>query len=150
MQNNLAELWALLHFVMPSLFDSHEHFSDWFSKGIEGSVKDNKIDRQNELQLKRLHSVLQPFVLRRVKKDVEAEMPKKIEVKVKVDMSSRQKSPRSAFDPAAHFVARNQRPSLGVQRCCTREHLACTPPARRWTTSRRAKSGCGTSRTLTR
>ncbi|GHP08015.1 hypothetical protein PPROV_000675700 [Pycnococcus provasolii] len=91
-QNNLAELWALLHFVMPSLFDSHEHFSDWFSKGIEGSVKDNKIDGQNELQLKRLHSVLQPFVLRRVKKDVEAEMPKKIVVKVKVDMSSRQKS----------------------------------------------------------
>jgi chromatin-remodeling ATPase INO80 len=32
-QNNMAELWALLHFIMPSLFDSQTHFHDWFSKG---------------------------------------------------------------------------------------------------------------------
>jgi DNA helicase INO80 len=32
-QNNMAELWALLHFIMPTLFDSHEQFNEWFSKG---------------------------------------------------------------------------------------------------------------------
>ena len=32
-QNNMAELWALLHFIMPTLFDSHEQFSEWFAKG---------------------------------------------------------------------------------------------------------------------
>jgi len=34
-QNSMAELWALLHFIMPKLFDSHEHFQEWFSKDIE-------------------------------------------------------------------------------------------------------------------
>lgn len=32
-QNNMAELWSLLHFIMPTLFDSHEQFNEWFSKG---------------------------------------------------------------------------------------------------------------------
>lgn len=32
-QNNMAELWALLHFIMPTLFDSHDQFNEWFSKG---------------------------------------------------------------------------------------------------------------------
>ena len=34
-QNNMAELWSLLHFIMPTLFDSHEEFNEWFSKDIE-------------------------------------------------------------------------------------------------------------------
>jgi len=34
-QNSMAELWALLHFIMPTLFDSHDEFSEWFSKDIE-------------------------------------------------------------------------------------------------------------------
>jgi DNA helicase INO80 len=34
-QNNMGELWALLHFIMPTLFDSHEEFAEWFSKDIE-------------------------------------------------------------------------------------------------------------------
>ena len=37
-QNTMAELWSLLHFVMPTLFDSHEEFNDWFSKDIESSA----------------------------------------------------------------------------------------------------------------
>ena len=38
-QNSMAELWALLHFVMPTLFDSHDEFNDWFSKDIESSAE---------------------------------------------------------------------------------------------------------------
>ena len=38
-QNTMAELWSLLHFVMPTLFDSHEEFDDWFSKDIESSAE---------------------------------------------------------------------------------------------------------------
>ena len=41
-QNSMAELWALLHFVMPSLFDSHDEFNDWFSKDIESSAAESK------------------------------------------------------------------------------------------------------------
>ncbi|KAK7075741.1 putative DNA helicase ino80, partial [Halocaridina rubra] len=38
-QNSMAELWALLHFIMPTLFDSHLWFNEWFSKDIEGHVE---------------------------------------------------------------------------------------------------------------
>jgi DNA helicase INO80 len=32
-------LWALLHFIMPTLFDSHEEFTEWFSKDIESHAE---------------------------------------------------------------------------------------------------------------
>ncbi|GJX30809.1 DNA helicase INO80 isoform X3 [Tanacetum coccineum] len=51
-QNNMAELWALLHFIMPTLFDSHEQFSEWFSKGIENHAEHG--GTLNEHQLSRL------------------------------------------------------------------------------------------------
>ena len=38
-QNTMAELWALLHFIMPALFDSHQWFNEWFSKDIEGHAE---------------------------------------------------------------------------------------------------------------
>lgn len=31
----MAELWSLLHFIMPSLFDNHDEFREWFSRDIE-------------------------------------------------------------------------------------------------------------------
>jgi chromatin-remodeling ATPase INO80 len=37
-QNTMQELWALLHFIMPALFDSHAEFAAWFSKDIERCV----------------------------------------------------------------------------------------------------------------
>ena len=68
-QNSMAELWALLHFIMPKLFDNHEQFQEWFSKDIEQHSMDQ--GELNKHQLKRLHLILQPFMLRRLKKDVE-------------------------------------------------------------------------------
>jgi DNA helicase INO80 len=89
LQNNMAELWALLHFIMPKLFDSHEQFQEWFSKDIEaGSV--NK-DSLNQAQLNRLHAILKPFMLRRVKKDVETEIGKKFEFEIKCELTKRQR-----------------------------------------------------------
>ncbi len=41
-QNSMAELWALLHFVMPTLFDSHQEFNEWFSKDVEGHAENKK------------------------------------------------------------------------------------------------------------
>ena len=35
----LFQLWALLHFIMPTLFDSHDEFNEWFSKDIESSAE---------------------------------------------------------------------------------------------------------------
>lgn len=89
-QNNMAELWALLHFIMPTLFDSHEQFNEWFSKGIESHAEHG--GTLNEHQLNRLHAVLKPFMLRRVKKDVITEMTGKVEVTVHCKLSSRQQA----------------------------------------------------------
>ncbi|KAI9111492.1 hypothetical protein K1719_017182 [Acacia pycnantha] len=89
-QNNMAELWALLHFIMPTLFDSHEQFNQWFSKGIENHAEHG--GTLNEHQLNRLHSILKPFMLRRFKKDVLSELTGKIEVTVYCKLSSQQEA----------------------------------------------------------
>ncbi|EPS73622.1 hypothetical protein M569_01128, partial [Genlisea aurea] len=89
-QNNMAELWALLHFIMPTLFDSHEQFNEWFSKGIESHAEHG--GTLNEHQLNRLHAILKPFMLRRVKKDVISELTTKTEVMVHCNLSSRQQA----------------------------------------------------------
>ena len=89
-QNSMQELWALLHFIMPTLFDSHDEFSEWFSKDIE-SHAENRGSGLNSHQLHRLHMILKPFMLRRVKADVENEMGEKVELDVFCDLSPRQK-----------------------------------------------------------
>uniref|UniRef100_S4S083 Chromatin-remodeling ATPase INO80 n=1 Tax=Petromyzon marinus TaxID=7757 RepID=S4S083_PETMA len=88
-QNTMAELWALLHFIMPTLFDSHEEFNEWFSKDIESHAENKSVIDEN--QLSRLHMILKPFMLRRIKKDVENELSDKIEVLVYCHLNSRQR-----------------------------------------------------------
>ena len=85
----MQELWALLHFIMPKLFDNHEQFAEWFSKDIEASSMDR--GELNKHQLKRLHAVLKPFMLRRLKRDVEQEIGPKTEVELVCDMTFRQR-----------------------------------------------------------
>ncbi|ODV61341.1 chromatin-remodeling ATPase INO80 ASCRUDRAFT_34195, partial [Ascoidea rubescens DSM 1968] len=88
-QNSMQELWALLHFIMPSLFDSHDEFSEWFSKDIENHAQTNS--KLNEKQLQRLHLILKPFMLRRVKKNVQSELNDKIEIDITCELTNRQK-----------------------------------------------------------
>lgn len=76
---------------MPSLFDSHDEFNEWFSKDIENAAE-NKGSRLNEHQLRRLHMILKPFMLRRVKRHVNHELSDKIEVDIYVDLSARQRA----------------------------------------------------------
>ena len=85
----MSELWALLHFIMPNLFDSHEQFQEWFSKDIEAHSQEK--GELNQEQLKRLHQILKPFMLRRVKKDVEHEIGPKKEYEILCYMTEKQK-----------------------------------------------------------
>ena len=62
---------------MPSLFDSHDEFNEWFSKDIENAAE-NKGSKLNEHQLRRLHMILRPFMLRRVKRNVQNELSDKV------------------------------------------------------------------------
>uniref|UniRef100_A0A3B4FWA8 Chromodomain helicase DNA binding protein 2 n=1 Tax=Pundamilia nyererei TaxID=303518 RepID=A0A3B4FWA8_9CICH len=78
LQNSLKELWSLLHFLMPDKFHSWEDFEDEHGKGRENGYQS-------------LHKVLEPFLLRRVKKDVEKSLPAKVEQILRVEMSAQQK-----------------------------------------------------------
>ena len=71
-----TQLWALLHFIMPTMFDSHEEFNEWFSRDIESHAEKKSV--MDEHQLSRLHLILKPFMLRRIKRDVEHEMAEKV------------------------------------------------------------------------
>jgi DNA helicase INO80 len=75
---------------MPSLFDSHDEFSEWFSKDIESHAQSNT--QLNEAQLRRLHMILKPFMLRRVKKHVQKELGDKIEKDVFCELTYRQRA----------------------------------------------------------
>merc|ERR1719312_630534 len=89
LQNNLMELWSLMHFLMPHVFESHRDFKEWFSNPMTGMVEGN-MEYNNEL-VKRLHKVLRPFILRRLKSEVEKQLPKKYEHLVKCPLSKRQR-----------------------------------------------------------
>ncbi|KAL1640469.1 putative ATPase [Diplodia intermedia] len=82
LQNNLQELWSLLHFLMPTIFDKLESFESWFDfsalKDRQGYEQIFSEERKQKL-VASLHAILKPFLLRRVKADVEKLMPRKRE-----------------------------------------------------------------------
>ncbi|KAK4787237.1 hypothetical protein SAY86_011070 [Trapa natans] len=95
LQNNLEELWALLNFLLPSIFNSSEDFSQWFNKPFESNGDSSAeeallSEEENLLIINRLHQVLRPFVLRRLKHKVENELPEKIERLIRCEPSAYQ------------------------------------------------------------
>jgi SNF2 family DNA or RNA helicase len=88
LQNNLMELWSLLHFLMPHIFSDRKKFSYWFANPMESIIEGNS--KRNDDLLNRLHGIIRPFVLRRLKKDVETQLPGKFEHIVKCQLSRRQ------------------------------------------------------------
>jgi len=82
LQNNLHELWALLNFLLPDIFGDSEQFDEWFSLSSGSDGQDNVI--------RKLHTVLRPFMLRRVKKDVACNLPPKKETKLFIGLTETQ------------------------------------------------------------
>ena len=80
LQNNLHELWALLNFLLPDVFGDSEAFDQWFSG--QGQDQDTVVQQ--------LHRILRPFLLRRVKSDVEKSLLPKKEVNLYIGMSDMQ------------------------------------------------------------
>lgn len=92
LQNKLPELWALLNFLLPSIFKSCTTFEQWFNAPF--ATTGEKVELNNEetlLIIRRLHKVLRPFLLRRLKKEVESQLPDKVEYIIKCDMSALQR-----------------------------------------------------------
>lgn len=92
LQNKLPELWALLNFLLPSIFKCCNTFEQWFNAPFATTGEKVELNEEETiLIIRRLHKVLRPFLLRRLKKEVESQLPEKVEYVVKCDMSALQR-----------------------------------------------------------
>ncbi|XP_059607838.1 ATP-dependent helicase brm isoform X2 [Phlebotomus argentipes] len=92
LQNKLPELWALLNFLLPSIFKSCSTFEQWFNAPFATTGEKVELNEEETiLIIRRLHKVLRPFLLRRLKKEVESQLPDKIEYIIKCEMSGLQR-----------------------------------------------------------
>lgn len=101
LQNNLVELWSLLYFLMPSSkgsqmmpagFANLQDFQEWFARPVDQMVEEGQeADDEAKATIAKLHQVLRPYLLRRLKADVEKQMPGKYEHIVYCRLSKRQR-----------------------------------------------------------
>jgi ATP-dependent DNA helicase len=94
LQNNLSELWSLLNFILPDVFDDLELFQSWFDFSViyEKDRSSELMEREaNERIVSKLHDVLRPFVLRRLKSQVMTSLPSKFEIVVYAGMTAMQR-----------------------------------------------------------
>ncbi|XP_007471652.1 PREDICTED: lymphoid-specific helicase isoform X3 [Lipotes vexillifer] len=91
LQNNLSELWSLLNFLLPDVFDDLKSFESWFDITSLSETAEDIIAKEREQNvLHMLHQILTPFLLRRLKSDVALEVPPKREVVVYAPLSKKQ------------------------------------------------------------
>jgi hypothetical protein len=145
--NSLPELWSLLNFLLPSIFDSADSFDQWFNKpfasfgggsaaaaaaaasGEEaeeaGAAQINEEEKM--LIIQRLHELLRPFMLRRVKAAVMGQLPTKVEKVLKCELSSYQ---RRLYRDLASKALRSRVPGISMnnvmmhlRKCCNHPYL---------------------------
>ncbi|XP_077527507.1 lymphoid-specific helicase-like isoform X3 [Haemaphysalis longicornis] len=110
LQNSLTELWALLHFLVPEIFDDLHAFESWFDMGSLSGANDEAarfVAREEADHIvATMQEILRPFLLRRTKEDVVLELPKKTELLVFAEMSPLQeKLYKVCMDRAFQVVA---------------------------------------------
>jgi SNF2 family DNA or RNA helicase len=129
LQNNLPELWALLNFLLPTIFNSVETFEQWFNKpfasfkstaaaaksaaSTENSDAAALTHEERLLIIARLHEVLRPFMLRRVKDQVLDQLPEKVEVVFRCELSGWQKTLYRTIQQKSSFLALDGEPTEG-------------------------------------
>uniref|UniRef100_A0A8C0V8U6 E1A binding protein p400 n=1 Tax=Cyanistes caeruleus TaxID=156563 RepID=A0A8C0V8U6_CYACU len=84
LHNTLMELWTMVHFLIPGISRPYLDFP------VKAPNEENQ-DYCHKLVI-RLHRMIQPFILRRSKRDVEKQLTKKYEHVLKCRLSSRQKA----------------------------------------------------------
>ncbi|KAJ2358613.1 swr1 complex component [Coemansia sp. RSA 2618] len=136
LQNSLTELWSLLYFLMPRQqeqqgFADIDRFREWFAQPLEKLMHapDAAAAADAHEAVVRLHTVLRPYVLRRVKNDVERQLPRKVEHVVYCALSKRQ---RYLYDD---FMERSQTRDVlcsgsyvGVMGCLMQLRKVCNHP----------------------
>ncbi|CAG8482252.1 7854_t:CDS:10 [Ambispora leptoticha] len=100
LQNNLMELWSLLYFLMPQGvsqampigFANQKEFQEWFSHPVDKMLEnDEEMSDETREAVSKLHTVLRPYLLRRLKADVEKQLPGKYEHIIYCRLSKRQR-----------------------------------------------------------
>ena len=131
-QNNLSELWSLLNFLLPKVFKSSDTFDEWFAAPFKGSGEDVSLNEEEELLvINRLHQVIRPFLLRRKKDEVEKELPDKVSIVLKCDMSAWQKlyykqitqSSRVMIETASGKSRSLQNSAMQLRKVCNHPYL---------------------------
>ncbi|XP_047319320.1 probable ATP-dependent DNA helicase CHR12 [Impatiens glandulifera] len=130
-QNNLQELWALLNFLLPSIFNSVENFEEWFNAPFADRCEVTLNDEEELLIIRRLHHVIRPFILRRKKDEVEKFLPGKTQVILKCDMSAWQKvyyqqvteEGRVGMQVGSGKSKSLQNLSMQLRKCCNHPYL---------------------------
>jgi helicase SWR1 len=107
LQNNLTELWSLLFFLHYGQEDEGEddafaglkEWSEWFKRPVESILEHGRqvLDDEDREQVAKLHKVIRPFLLRRLKADVEKQMPAKYEHVEICRLSKRQRQLYDGF-----------------------------------------------------
>ncbi|KAM6915871.1 lymphoid-specific helicase [Xenentodon cancila] len=92
LQNNLAELWSLLNFLLPEVFDDLKSFESWFDINTLGEAESVVVAEREQNILSMLHQILTPFLLRRLKSDVTLEVPPKKEIIVYAPVTPKQEA----------------------------------------------------------
>ncbi|KAK9137258.1 hypothetical protein Sjap_007852 [Stephania japonica] len=130
-QNSLQELWALLNFLLPTIFDSVQNFEEWFNPPFAERGDVSLTDEEELLIIRRLHHVIRPFILRRKKDEVEKYLPGKTQVILKCDLSAWQKeyyeqitgSGRVSMDSGSGKSKTLQNLSMQLRKCCNHPYL---------------------------
>jgi SNF2 family DNA or RNA helicase len=86
-ENDLTELWSLFRFINPGLLGNVKRFGVRFSAPIENAKEDPLAARRASQGLKTL---IQPFILRRMKNQVLTELPSRTEINIQVEMSEKE------------------------------------------------------------
>ncbi|OIT24296.1 PREDICTED: probable ATP-dependent DNA helicase CHR12 [Nicotiana attenuata] len=130
-QNSLQELWSLLNFLLPNIFNSVENFEEWFNAPFADKCDVSLTDEEELLVIRRLHHVIRPFILRRKKDEVEKFLPGKTQVVLKCDMSAWQKVyyqqvtdvGRVGLDSGTGRSKSLQNLTMQLRKCCNHPYL---------------------------
>ncbi|XP_057771764.1 probable ATP-dependent DNA helicase CHR12 [Salvia miltiorrhiza] len=133
-QNSLQELWSLLNFLLPNIFNSVENFEEWFNAPFADKCDVSLTDEEQLLVIRRLHHVIRPFILRRRKDEVEKYLPSKTQVILKCDLSAWQKAYYKQVTEQgrvglAHGSGRSkslQNLTMQLRKCCNHPYLFVT------------------------
>ncbi|KAH6895957.1 SNF2 family N-terminal domain-containing protein [Thelonectria olida] len=136
LQNNLTELWSLLFFLMPAEngvggFADLQEFHDWFHKPETQILESGREQMDDEARaiISKLHKVLRPYLLRRLKSEVEKQMPGKYEHVEFCRLSKRQRELYDGFlsrtDTKATLASGNY---MSIINCLMQLRKVCNHP----------------------